>query len=520
MEYLTEFPTLEERWDFRRFPPRYGDPHYHLSRLKKYDDGRSRRRPSDERPPAFGSSSDREPRHNALGRGGLMSPMRRIAEAVHRVPSVQDVNIVTTVGNISDTPVNDQWDDSIGVTPELNPPVDNSIPLGINPLSHERENTSEDPLIVAEHVPLLNGGPSTSQQAVVDSTPTTGTITSTPPAEPILAETVSIPPTPPDTSMGITERVPLTEPICLTTEDPQIRCTICNTIDCMIHNPRHRYCMDCGQRLLGPHVCSNHIERTTVSIPHNTIGSDERQPIRTENNNPEVLLPRHYEPNMDMPEDRISGNNPLIPREMVTRQMPPFSTSSEMCRHDLPTYEEAITPGPEIPIRTRILPNEQEILPCNDYSSDPDEARIHFEILSPTRPSRSRHRNVNIRRERWRYPSPVYDHIYCDEIEIRPPSHRMTNNGSPRTCVRHHHHHHHQASGRDDASSLEMRLTQHMQKAPTDDTHHTVKGLSLVDDLEQVDHLMEILVIMDHLVMIDTLKDVDHQDVDHQEVDH
>ena len=31
MEYLTEFPTLEERRDFRRFPPRYGDPHYHPS---------------------------------------------------------------------------------------------------------------------------------------------------------------------------------------------------------------------------------------------------------------------------------------------------------------------------------------------------------------------------------------------------------------------------------------------------------------------------------------------------------
>ena len=31
MEYLTEFPTLEERRDFRHFPPRYGDPHYHPS---------------------------------------------------------------------------------------------------------------------------------------------------------------------------------------------------------------------------------------------------------------------------------------------------------------------------------------------------------------------------------------------------------------------------------------------------------------------------------------------------------
>ena len=31
MEYLTEFPTLEERRNFRHFPPRYGDPHYHPS---------------------------------------------------------------------------------------------------------------------------------------------------------------------------------------------------------------------------------------------------------------------------------------------------------------------------------------------------------------------------------------------------------------------------------------------------------------------------------------------------------
>ena len=62
MEYLTEFPTLEERRDFRRFPPWYGDPHYHPSRLKKHDDGRSRRRPGEERTSIFGSSSDREPR--------------------------------------------------------------------------------------------------------------------------------------------------------------------------------------------------------------------------------------------------------------------------------------------------------------------------------------------------------------------------------------------------------------------------------------------------------------------------
>ena len=111
MEYLTEFPTLEERRDFRCFPPRFGDPHYHPSRLKKHDDGRSRRRPDDERPLTFGSSSDREPRHNTLGRGGFMSPMRRIVEAVRRVPSVQDVDVITTRENVPETSVNNQWDE-------------------------------------------------------------------------------------------------------------------------------------------------------------------------------------------------------------------------------------------------------------------------------------------------------------------------------------------------------------------------------------------------------------------------
>ena len=276
MEYLTEFPTLEERWDFRRFPPRYGDPHYHPSQLKKHDDGRSRQRPGDERTSIFRSSSDREPRWNVLGRGGFMSPMRWIAESVCRVPSVQNINIENTMENLPDIPVNNQWDDNIEATPELNPNMDNNIPSTVDPSQHERENISEDPEIVVECVLLLNGGPSTSQQVVVTPIPTTETITSTTvPTGPTLIEAVTISSTPPDDSTGVSERVPLTEAICLAAEDPQIRCTVCNTIDCMIHNPRHRYCMDCGQRLLGLHVCSNRMESTTISRPQNTIRTDE-----------------------------------------------------------------------------------------------------------------------------------------------------------------------------------------------------------------------------------------------------
>ena len=57
-----------------------------------------------------------------------MSPMRRIAEVVCRVPQVQDINIEGTTENLPDTPINDQWDDSIDVTPESNQPIGDNIP--------------------------------------------------------------------------------------------------------------------------------------------------------------------------------------------------------------------------------------------------------------------------------------------------------------------------------------------------------------------------------------------------------
>ena len=277
MEYLTEFLTLEERRDFRHFPPRFGDPHYHPSRFKKHDDGRPRGRPDDGRPLTSGSTSDREPRHNTLGRGGFMSPMRRIAEAVRRVPSVQDVDIVTTAENILERPVNNPWDDGIDVMPELNTQTVSRIPSTMDCSLPERENVGIELIIVAEHVPLLNGGSFSPQQNVVNPTPTTEIIASrSTPIEPVPVEIVSRPPVLPDASTNTTERAPLTEPVRLTTEDPQIRCPICNTVDCMIHNPRHQYCMDCDHRLLGPHICSNQEERLATASPHHIMGVDER----------------------------------------------------------------------------------------------------------------------------------------------------------------------------------------------------------------------------------------------------
>ena len=55
-------------------------------------------------------------------------------------------------------------------------------------------------------------------------------------------------------------------------------------------------------------------------------------------------------------------------------------------------------------------------------------------------------------------------------------------------------------------------------KVPIDDMHRTVKGLLLINDIEQMDHLMGTLVTMNPLVKINTRQDVDHQDVDLQEV--
>ena len=57
-----------------------------------------------------------------------MSPMQWLAEAVCRVPSVQHINVEGTMENLPDTPINDQWDNSIDVTPESHQPIDNNIP--------------------------------------------------------------------------------------------------------------------------------------------------------------------------------------------------------------------------------------------------------------------------------------------------------------------------------------------------------------------------------------------------------
>ena len=51
----------------------------------------------------------------------------------------------------------------------------------------------------------------------------------------------------------------------------------------MIHNPRHRYCMDCGQRLMGPHVCPNETEHSDPTRTQIFTMTSRTQPTEIEN---------------------------------------------------------------------------------------------------------------------------------------------------------------------------------------------------------------------------------------------
>ena len=79
MECLNEFSSMGERRDFRRFPPRYGDPHYHPNRLgrKSIESNQERQ---DNQTDNTRSANRRDQRGSerraAYGRGGFMSPMR------------------------------------------------------------------------------------------------------------------------------------------------------------------------------------------------------------------------------------------------------------------------------------------------------------------------------------------------------------------------------------------------------------------------------------------------------------
>ena len=288
-----------------------------------------------------------------------MSPMRRIAEAARRVPEVQDINVSDSPRDPTNVNIVEQETEGQDIMLESSQTIGEVIPSTVGQQTGVRDDTIKEPRMVEECVPLLNGGPPTSRGEHI--TPTinnvaTSTFVTTTTTVP--RESMSLPSTPQVSSTGIEEGVSLHGPICLPDEDPHITCSICNIVHCMIHNPRHHYCMDCGQRLMGPHICPNETEHSDPTRTQTSTMTRRTQPIPVDNGR------THF-----------SG-----------AFFAPFATSC----HTLPTYDEAILSDQGITARALVVPGVHNVLHEIGYSSDPEEARIHFELTPPSRYVRSR----------------------------------------------------------------------------------------------------------------------------------
>ena len=203
--------------------------------------------------------------------------------------------------------------------------------------------------------------------------------------------------TPEVNSTEIGERTSATRQTYLPEEEPQIPCPVCKVIDCMIHNPRHRYCMNCGQRLLGPQACPNEKEHPEPLLVQHPISIGVTRAAELEwkvefserrAHFPEdpVLLPEDTD--IELFREMVLSSAHMLNMDLVTRPTPPIPPPAVPPRPsfaELPTCDEAITSDQGIAVHARIAPGAQSVLHHIDYSSDPEEARIHFELTSPTR---------------------------------------------------------------------------------------------------------------------------------------
>ena len=85
----------------------------------------------------------------------------------------------------------------------------------------------------------------------------------------------------------------------------------------------------------------------------------------------------------------------MLNMDLISRPVPPIPAPAVPHRSsfaELPMYDEAITSDQGITAWARIAPRTHSVLHNIDYSCDPEEARIHFELMSPTRRMRSRER--------------------------------------------------------------------------------------------------------------------------------
>ena len=111
-----------------------------------------------------------------------------------------------------------------------------------------------------------------------------------------------------------------------------------------------------------------------------------------------------------------------------------FFVLHAMSHHILPTYDEAILLDQGVTARAH------NVLHQIDYSSDPEEARIHFELTPPSRYVRSREQCMSPQRPRRRT-SPDHlgvsnHHYYHGNINVRQPPWSTDNTTSYRTHTR------------------------------------------------------------------------------------
>ena len=138
-----------------------------------------------------------------------MSPMRRVAEAAHRVPEVQDINITESLRDPTDTNIMAQENEGQNIILEPSQPIED-LPSTVEQQTGVRDDTIREPRMVEEHVPLLNGGPPTSREehrtTIINTSVTTTFVTT---ITTIPRESVSLPSTPQVSSTGIEEGVSL-----------------------------------------------------------------------------------------------------------------------------------------------------------------------------------------------------------------------------------------------------------------------------------------------------------------------
>ena len=200
-----------------------------------------------------------------------MSPMRQVAEAAQHMPEAvySDSKTQNRSSQIVTTIPEEQQRDQSSILPQGEfQDMERGDSLQQQPNTASPMNIGDDwetaePVIIPVSEPVLNRGP------LMHNRPPTPIHMETPGRG--REEEISPSPQREDSLSTEDQRIETIQDSCevisvLPSEDPHIPCSVCEVIDCMIHNPHHRYCMNCGHRLLGPHICPN-------------VDQDQRRPL-------------------------------------------------------------------------------------------------------------------------------------------------------------------------------------------------------------------------------------------------